>query len=60
MIFNFREICPNCIDLTEFTEERSIVREEELYLVEKIVRHCQTCNQELSNIVTLKFKHRMG
>lgn len=60
MTINFREICPNCINLTEFTEERSIVREEKLYQVEKIVRYCQSCNQELSNTVTLKFKHRMG
>jgi|WetSurMetagenome_2_1015567.scaffolds.fasta_scaffold137237_2 hypothetical protein len=57
---NFREICPNCIDLTECTEERLIVLEEELYLVEKTIRYCQACNQELSNTVTLKFKHRMG
>ena len=60
MTINPREICPNCIDLTQFTEERLIIREEELYLVEKIIRYCHACNQELSNTVTLKFKHRMG
>ena len=60
MSVNFREICPNCIDLTECTEERLIVREEELYLVEKTIRYCQACNKELSYTVTLKFKHRMG
>ncbi len=55
-----RELCPNCIDLTEVVEDRSIVREDEIYLVERIVRYCHSCNHELTNTVTLKFKHKMG
>ncbi len=60
MIFQKRELCPNCIDLTEVIEDRKIVREDEIYMVENIVRYCQSCNQELTNTVTLKFKHKMG
>jgi hypothetical protein len=60
MIIHSRELCPHCIDLTEVFEEKKIVREEELFRVEKVVRYCQSCNQELTNTVTLKFKHKMG
>jgi hypothetical protein len=55
-----RELCPNCITLTEVTEAKKIVREDEIYRIERVVRYCQACNQELANTVTLKFKHKMG
>jgi hypothetical protein len=60
MSIDTRELCPNCIDLTEVTEDKTIVREDEICLVERVIRYCQSCNQELANTVTLKFKHRMG
>jgi hypothetical protein len=55
-----KELCPNCIDLREITEKKTIIREEEIYLVEKVVRYCQSCNQELTNSINLRFKHKMG
>ncbi len=55
-----KELCPNCIDLRDVTEKRTIIREEEIYLVERVIRYCQSCNQELANIVNLRFKHKMG
>ncbi len=55
-----RELCPNCIDFTEVSEEKHIIREEEIYLVERIVRYCQSCHQELANVVNLHFKTKMG
>jgi len=60
MVINIRELCPNCIDLTDVTEEKTVIREEEIYRVERVVRYCQSCNQELANTIILKFKHRMG
>jgi hypothetical protein len=60
VVIKNRELCPNCIDLTEADETRIIIREEEIYRVEKIILCCRSCNQELSNRVTLKFKHKMG
>ena len=60
MVTQKRELCPNCIDLTEVVEDRKIVREDEIYMVERVIRYCQSCNQELTNTVTLKFKHKMG
>jgi|GEM_PF-2511288 len=52
-----RELCPNCIDFTDVVEKIEIVREDEAYRVEKTVRFCQLCKHELTNTVTLKFKH---
>jgi len=60
MIAGSRELCPHCIDLTEVIEDRFTIREEELYRVEKVIRYCQSCNHELANTVTLKFKYKMG
>ncbi len=55
-----RELCPRCIDLIEVIEEKKIIREDEICFVEKVSHYCQSCNLELNNTVTLKFKHRMG
>jgi hypothetical protein len=55
-----RELCPNCIDFTEVAEEKQIIREEEIYLVEKVIRRCQCCHQELVNVVNVRFKTKMG
>ncbi len=55
-----RELCPNCIDLINVIEQKSVVREDEICLVERTVRYCESCYQELTNTITLKFKHRMG
>jgi hypothetical protein len=55
-----RELCPNCIDITEVEENKQIIREEEIYLVEKVVRYCRTCHGELSNVINLHFKTKMG
>jgi hypothetical protein len=55
-----RELCPNCIDLIDTTEEKRIIREDEIYFVEKVIRYCDSCHMELTNTVTLKFKHKMG
>ena len=55
-----RELCPNCIDFTQVTENKQIIREEEIYLVERVVRYCQSCHQELSNVINLHFKTKMG
>jgi hypothetical protein len=60
MSTNFKELCPNCIDLMQVTEEKRIIREDEICFVERVTRYCQSCNHELTNTVTLKFKHRMG
>lgn len=60
MSINARELCPNCIDLTEVMVEKRIVREDEICFVEKVIRYCLSCNHELASTVTLKFKHRMG
>lgn len=60
MSIHSRELCPQCIDLTEFSEEKKIIREDEICLVERIIRYCQCCKRELSNTVILRFKHKMG
>jgi hypothetical protein len=60
MSTKFRELCPNCIDMTEVTREIEVVREAPLFKVERTKVYCQSCNQELSNTVTIKFKHKMG
>ncbi len=60
MSLKSRELCPNCINLTETTEEKKIIREDEICFVEKVIRYCETCHMELTNTVTLKFKHKMG
>jgi len=55
-----RELCPNCIELIEVIEEKKVLREEEVYLIEKAVRYCCLCHQELANTINLRFKHKMG
>jgi hypothetical protein len=55
-----RELCPHCIDFTQVAEEKLILREEEIYLVEKVIHRCQSCHQELVNVVNLRFKTKMG
>lgn len=55
-----KELCPNCINLIEVIEERKIIREEEIFLVERVIQYCQSCQQELVNTINLKFKYRMG
>ena len=55
-----KELCPNCVDLREVTEQKTIIREEEIYLVERVIRYCGACSLELVNTVNLRFKHKMG
>jgi hypothetical protein len=55
-----RELCPNCIDFTEVSEEKQIIRKEEIFLVEKVIRRCQSCHQELVNVVNLRFRSKKG
>ncbi len=60
MAINIRELCPKCVNFTEVTEKTEIVREDSSCQVQRIVRYCQSCNQELTNTVKLKFKSKMG
>ncbi len=60
MVIQTRELCPNCIDFTDVNEELKVIRDDEIYLIEKVTRYCQECHQELGNTVTLRFKRRMG
>ena len=60
MVSNAKELCPNCIDLTGIEEVIKTVREDDKCLVEKVIRYCSSCQQELADTVTLKFKPRMG
>jgi hypothetical protein len=60
MVIKAREVCPNCISLTEVSEETKVIREEEIYLVERVTAYCRYCNQELINTINLRFKHKMG
>lgn len=60
MSFKTKELCPRCINLTEVSKEKKVIREDEICFVEKETSYCQCCNFELTNTVTLKFKHRMG
>jgi hypothetical protein len=55
-----KELCPNCIDLIQVSEESHVIRNDEIYLIEKVVRYCRECHYELGNTVTLRFKRRMG
>ncbi len=60
MSIQSRELCPGCIDLIGVIEEKNLIREDEICMVERTIRYCEICHHELSNTVTLKFKHRMG
>jgi hypothetical protein len=58
MVIHARELCPNCVEMTEVTEHTETVREDTNCLVKRIIRTCRSCNQELANTVMLQFKVR--
>jgi hypothetical protein len=60
MVVHSREICPNCVDFIEVSEEKKIVREDEICLVERVISRCPSCHQELICKVNFRFKTKMG
>jgi hypothetical protein len=60
MVSESRELCPNCIDLTKIEEVIESIREDDKCVVERIIRYCSSCHQELADTVKLKFKPSMG